>query len=201
MPFKKAAKPIEPKRNFRVIAVVAIGVFFGIIVGVFSVSSRVESRLAGVLGFAKGVEVKRIGDVVLVQGEASSLGEFNRVSEIVRALDSAGGEQRLAYRSLIKLSETAQKSLLATLTKEVSSSGIKFEIRGNALILGGVADSEFEADRALRLAQTLLGVVSVQGSSLPPSNRGVSGSPSRANSPDNYNGVLPIVDLLRINPK
>jgi hypothetical protein len=139
--------------------------------------------------------------------------KMNWLMSVMRPLNevAAATGGRYAVSSLVRLSERGRKSLAEQVEREIGSPEIVVRFFHEHLYLEGVAESDFEADRAVELARsTLSRGMSAWGAASPrkPGSIGGSDSPGAPQA-----GVKPesaasspiphylIVDLMRIRPR
>lgn len=135
------------------------------------------------------VKIVKVGPLIVIDGQADKFEEMARITEIVTALN----EQSIAVKSLVRLSPETLAAMAMRIEKGINSPEIGVRWINHDLVMEGIAESDFEADRALAIAKAEL------------HHPGFDRSPTTVTPLANLkgpggNGFL-IVDMMRVKPR
>ncbi len=141
----------------------------------------VVSQLAGYLTEIRldKVRVKTLGSLVVLDGEVEVPQQLVTLENLVGGLQKA--EPSIVFQSLVQVCPAAWLRLAERMEREIGSPEITVRVLNKSFLLEGVAQSDFEADRAVQILKTHLG---------PPEDRTLAAT-----------GMGVIVDMLRVAPR
>ena len=117
-------------------------------------AERLTKELAPLLE-TPGIKSHAAGGIVFIDGETDDLAVVNKLSEIAFALNGKA-------RSLVRLSAKGKDLIATQIQKEIGSPYIVVRFVSNSLLLEGTAQSDFEADRSVEMAKTILNLGAVR---------------------------------------
>jgi hypothetical protein len=97
------------------------------------------------------VKVITSGKVVLVDGTVDVPQQLERVNAVVDAFQWA--EPELVFKNLVRVDPVAWSRVAERVEREIGSPEITVRVVGQTVAMEGVADSDFEADRAVEIAR------------------------------------------------
>lgn len=155
-----------------------------------SVAAQMRDFLAGAK--IDKVQVKTIGRLLVLDGEVELPSHLDAVEKIVQGTRQA--EPTLGVQSLVKLCPATWNLIAERVEREIGSPDITARFIAHSLFLEGIAESEFEGDRAVVLAKAHLTALHVPMRTTTPADPG-----ERSVASAGTEGVT-IIDLLRVKP-
>jgi BON domain len=157
---------------------------------------RIASELREVVQVAPHVQVMAVGNTVFVMGEVDSQETASFLRNVVDAVNH-GGKSSILISNMTRLSEAAKKAMAENIERAIDSPQITVSFVKDRIFLEGIADNDFEADRAVEFAKSYLAAGSQKlQEEREPAHTGVemAGKPSGSHSYE-------LLDLLRVRPK
>lgn len=163
----------------------------------FRARNDLSRDLTAYLGTGSGLRVTRLGDYWVIDGEVDGIDKQHQLASLVRAINAREGNRIIP---LARLSDRAKQDLVARVNRLSESSDLLARYVGAYLVLEGTADSDFEADRFVMMAKSLI----ASGANEPRSVLGGIEKEKPAAQPlgDDVGQIWPfaIADLIRIRP-
>jgi Flp pilus assembly secretin CpaC len=176
---------------------VAVGLFVvgGAALAMSDDPARIASSLSQFFKEDK-LQVSVIGPLVVIDGEVETPAELVRVDRIAQGLRESN--PAVAVKSLVKVSPRAMSRMAEIIERNIGSTDITARFVANRLMIEGVADNDFEADRAVEVAKAFLADFPVVTRSAGTPKAGRDAASVATDAADR--GVW-IIDLLRIRPR
>jgi|GEM_PF-515878 len=156
--------------------------------------SEIMGQLTELLGDIEGLKVKQVGGTIILDGDILLPKDMLRIIRTVDALKERDPKKKeTPIKNLVTISKMTMNILAERIEREIGSPEITAKVINNNLILEGVAENNFEADRALNIAKTYLPEAFIQKTKgdgfevKPKAEGGDSGAPA-------------ILDMMRVRP-
>jgi len=155
----------------------------------------VMSQLEQLLGNIEGVEIKAVGGTIIIDGEIILPKDMIRIFRVVDAMkDRDPKKKAVPIKNIATISKVTMAVLAKSIEKEIGSPEISVRVLNNNIVIEGTAQSNFEADRAVKVAKLYLPELFVEktkgeGGEVKPKKEGGAG------------GVPTIIDLLTVAPR
>lgn len=157
--------------------------------------ARVAVQLEELLAGVPCLKVRTVGNAAVLAGEMDTPEDMARVIAAVDVIKTMPGP--VTIHNLTRLSEPGKQRLAEKIEREIGNPEIVVRLLNNIALLEGVADSDFEADRAVELTKTFI-FAPVRRLPAQDAKGGADTMPSMYNP----NGLATtIVDMIRVRPR
>lgn len=153
---------------------------------------QVIAELNNLLGDIEGIEIKPLGDRVVIDGEIKLPKDMSRIIRVIDAMKDRDAKKAVPIRNLATISKVTMNVLAELIEREIGSPEISVRVVNNTIWLEGVASNNFEADRAEEIAKSYLPEAFVEKS------KGEGGEVRPKQEGGNVGGLPTINSMLRI---
>ena len=121
-------------------------------------TDRQIEQLRAVLAGVQGLKYEAVGNVILVEGEVDQPADMVRLGRVIGGLDGLWDEGKpIHVRNLARMSERARLNLATWLEKYLAPEDVKAKWVSDDLYLEGTVSNDYQADRAMEIARSLVG--------------------------------------------
>ncbi len=155
---------------------------------------QVMSQLEDLLGDIEGLKIRPLGGTVVLDGDILLPKDMLRIIRVIDAVKDRDPKaaKEVQIRNLATVSKTTLNIIAERIEKEIGSPEITVKVINGNLFMEGVAEGDYEAQRAFEIAKSFLPEALVEQASGP-------GSPTvRLKASGGAGGLPQIFDFLRI---
>jgi pilus assembly protein CpaC len=124
---------------------------------------QIMSQLEELLGDVEGINIRAVGTTILIDGDILLPKDMIRIMRVIDAIKERDPKKKeVPIRNIATISKTTMNIIGERIEKEIGSPEITVKALNNNIIMEGVAENDYEADRALEIARMYLPEVFVE---------------------------------------
>lgn len=183
-------------RRTKILIIILTGVLGYLAGPILSPTRAAEFSLRRLVSGYPEVAVHSVGKALFLQGAVDSYRDIGALQSLAQGIESAS--QGYTVTLLVRVSEKGKKQIVDQIDRQLMSPELGARFVGDRLVLEGVAENDFEADRAVEYAKTFLTPGYLVSAHRQPSLENGSHSPASALG---ANSPTLILDLIRVRPR